>query len=68
MDPVIPSAWEGFEAERRFRDAMYRIRVRKPAGATGRVSSLTVDGKPLEGTVVPAAPAGTTVVVEGSIG
>jgi cellobiose phosphorylase len=68
VDPVLPSAWEGFEAVRRFRDATYRIAVRKPAGAAGRLTSLVVDGRPIEGTVVPAAPAGTTVTVEGSIG
>jgi cellobiose phosphorylase len=68
VDPVLPSAWEGFEAVRRFRGATYRVAVRKPAGATGRVSSMVVDGRPVEGTVVPAVPAGTMVTVEATVG
>jgi cellobiose phosphorylase len=68
IDPVLPTAWQGFAMDRRFRGATYRISVRKAAGTTGRMSTLRVDGRAVEGTVVPAAPAGTTVVVEGSIG
>jgi cellobiose phosphorylase len=68
VDPVLPLAWEGFEAVRRFRDATYRIAVRKPAGVVGRVTSLVVDGREVEGTVVPAVPAGTTVTVEATAG
>jgi hypothetical protein len=39
-----------------FRGATYRITVRKPAGTKGRVSSLVVDGRRIEGTMVPPAP------------
>jgi cellobiose phosphorylase len=67
IDPCLPAAWEGFEAARRFRGATYRISVTKPAGTVARLSSLVVDGREVEGTVVPAAPAGTTLVVEGAI-
>jgi cellobiose phosphorylase len=68
VDPSLPANWEGFEATRRFRGATYRISVRKPRGAVGRVSSLVVDGRLIEGSVVPVAPAGATVLVEASIG
>jgi cellobiose phosphorylase len=64
VDPVIPAAWPGFTATRRFRGATYRIRVVKPAGSTGRVIDLTIDGVRVAGNVVPPAPAGTTVVVD----
>jgi cellobiose phosphorylase len=67
IEPCLPAAWEGFEAVRRFRGASYRISVQKAAGATGRVSSLMVDGRGLEGTVVPPAERGTTVSVEATI-
>ncbi len=63
VDPVLPSDWTGFTATRRFRGATYRITVQKPAGSTARVRSLTVDGVPLEGNVVPPAPPGTVVDV-----
>ena len=55
--------WDGYRAERRFRGATYRIEVRKPVGATGRASSLVVDGARVEGTVVPLARPGATVEV-----
>jgi cellobiose phosphorylase len=63
-DPVLPAAWPGFRAQRRFRGAVYDITVRKPVGALGRVRRLTVDGEPVEGTLIPLAPAGATVRVE----
>ncbi|HYU58947.1 MAG TPA: glycosyl hydrolase family 65 protein, partial [Actinomycetota bacterium] len=68
VDPCLPADWDGFEATRRFRGATYRIRVRAQAGARGRVTRLVVDGRPLEGTVVPPAAAGATVEVEATIG
>ena len=68
IDPCLPSAWEGFRAVRRFRGVTYDIRVRKAAGATGRLSSLVVDDHEREGTLVAPAPAGAQVSVEGSIG
>jgi cellobiose phosphorylase len=68
VDPVLPAAWEGFEAVRRFRDATYRIRIRKAAGVAGRLTRLVVDGGELEGTLVPAAPPGAQLSVEGEVG
>jgi cellobiose phosphorylase len=53
IDPVLPADWEGFKATRRFRGATYAITVHKPKGATGRVTRLSVDGRPIEGSLVP---------------
>jgi cellobiose phosphorylase len=64
IDPCLPADWEGYEAVRRFRGATYRISVRKPRGVTGRVFSVTVDGRPIGGNVVSPARAGADVVVE----
>jgi cellobiose phosphorylase len=64
VDPVVPASWPSFSAVRQFRDATYHITVNKQAGVAGRVSHLLVDGKRVEGSVVPAAPAGATVEVE----
>jgi cellobiose phosphorylase len=64
VDPVLPSDWSGFSATRRHRGATYHITVRKPVGVTGRVTHLLVDGERLDGTLVPAAPAGAVVRVE----
>ncbi len=61
VDPCIPDDWSGFEATRRFRDATYRITVRRDADTVG--GSLTVDGVPVVGVVAPIAPAGAEVEV-----
>ncbi len=63
VDPCLPTDWEGFTAERVFRGATYRIAVRKQVGVRGRALSLLVDGRPIEGTVVPIAPQGAVVEV-----
>src|SRR5690606_2108237 len=68
VDPVLPAAWDGFTATRRFRGATYEITVRKPAGARGRVTHLLVDGVRTEGNLIPPAPPGSTVRVEATIG
>jgi cellobiose phosphorylase len=49
--PVIPSAWEGFRAVRRFRGVRYEIQVRR-RGAGNEVQ-LEVDGKPIAGSIIP---------------
>ena len=56
VDPVLPAAWAGFTATRRFRGATYQISVRNPDRISGRVGHLEVDGQRIEGTLVPLAP------------
>jgi cellobiose phosphorylase len=51
IEPVIPKKWPGFEATRRFRGTTYSIHVER-RGA-GNDVSLTVDGRPVAGRVVP---------------
>ena len=58
--PVIPESWDGFTAKRIFRGATYHIQVTRE-GSGGEIS-LTVDGQPVDGTVVPLPEPGTTVV------
>ncbi|MDH7487383.1 MAG: glycosyl transferase [Anaerolineae bacterium] len=60
LAPVIPSDWPGFKARRVFRGVTYHISVKR-VGRGNRVS-LTVDGKPMEGDVVPLPPTGQTDV------
>jgi cellobiose phosphorylase len=71
VDPVVPASWDGFSAVRVFRGATYRIDVSRATGGAGRgrgrVSYLVVDGKRVEGNLVPAAAAGATVDVQAFI-
>ena len=48
VDPCSPAAWEGFEAERHWRGAFYRIRVENPDHVEKGVRLLEVDGQTAE--------------------
>jgi cellobiose phosphorylase len=58
--PVIPTGWTGFKATRKFRGVTYKIEVKR-AGKGNNVA-LTVDGKKVEGNIVPLPAAGTKEV------
>jgi cellobiose phosphorylase len=67
VDPVIPSAWPGFSATRRFRGAAYEITVRRAGtldSGMAEGAGTRVDGKQVAGTLLPLAAAGDTVRVE----
>jgi cellobiose phosphorylase len=53
IDPCIPKSWDGFEAERDFRGSTVRIRVKNPNGLCKGIFHLTVDGKTIEGNLLP---------------
>jgi cellobiose phosphorylase len=60
VTPVIPPAWSGFEAVRSYRGVCYVIHVERIG--PGNNIRLEVDGKAVEGTIVPIPPAGTSEV------
>ena len=65
IDPVIPAAWDAFQATRRFRGARYDIRVRNLDGVQRGVRSIRVDGADVDPRQpLPVAPAGAKVDVE----
>ena len=55
--PVIPSAWSGFDAVRSYRGVRYVIHVERKGA--GNAVQLEVNGKAIEGTVIPLPRAGT---------
>jgi cellobiose phosphorylase len=67
IDPVIPSAWPGFTAARRFRGATYEITVRRAGTLDSGLSEgagTWVNGDQIAGTLLPLASAGDRVTVE----
>ncbi|GAK50120.1 carbohydrate binding protein [Candidatus Moduliflexus flocculans] len=68
VNPCIPKAWDGFTATRVFRGATYQIVVNNPTHVSKGVASLKVDGKTVEGTIIPIAADGATVSVEVTMG
>ena len=51
VKPVLPSAWNGFDAVRSFRGVRYEISVKREG--PGNDVSLEVDGTSINGTVIP---------------
>ena len=56
IDPCLPSTAHEYTVERKFRGADYKIHITNPNGAEKGVKSITVDGKPVEGNLITAAP------------
>jgi len=54
VDPCIPSKWDGFSVKRLFRDCNYFITVRNPGHVCKGIKSLKVDGKSINGNLIPA--------------
>lgn len=63
VDPCIPSDWKGFSVTRRFREGVYRISVSNPEGVCSGLRSVTFDGQPFTGSVLPVLPGPHEVVV-----
>lgn len=56
IDPCLPSTANEYRVRRLFRGGVYDIHVTNPSGRNRGVKQITVDGKPIEGQMVPALP------------
>lgn len=63
IDPCIPSEWDEFEVIRKWRDAVYNIKVINPNHREKGVKSITLNGENIKGPV-PIQDAGTVNRVE----
>ena len=63
IDPCICSEWKEYTVRRKFRGASYDIKVMNPSGVCKGVASMTVDGVPVDGNMIPFAPGAHTVEV-----
>ena len=53
IDPCLPSTAKEYTVKRRFRGALYHIHVVNPDGHQKGVRTITVDGKSIDGNLVP---------------
>ena len=63
IDPCVPVTAQEFSVKRKFRDAVYRIRVSNPQGVNRGVASVEVDGILIEGNLIPYSPGNHEVIV-----
>jgi cellobiose phosphorylase len=68
VEPCIPAGWPGYEIVYRHRSATYRIRVENPTRSGRGVRSVTLDGKPVPGGMVPLTDDGKTHNVQIALG
>ena len=68
VDPCIPHTLAGYTVTRRYRGAVYHIRVENPHAVQKGVQSVTVNGAPIAGTLLPLAKTGESVEVSVILG
>ncbi|MDA3850904.1 MAG: glycosyl transferase [Spirochaetaceae bacterium] len=68
IDPVVPKDWDVFSVKRKYRGATYEVVVTNPSGVNRGLKTLKVNGKEVQGNLVPLAKAGEIVKVEAVLG
>ena len=63
INPCIQPGWKGFTVNRQFRGATYEIEVKNPNRLMTGVASLVIDGKRIQGNIIPLMKAGSTYKV-----
>ena len=53
IDPCVPKDFGDFELTRKFREGTYNIKVQNPDHVEKGIKSITVDGKTIDGCVIP---------------
>ena len=53
IDPCLPKGFGDFKLTRSFREGIYHIDVKNPSGVEKGVVSMVVDGKPVDGHIIP---------------
>ncbi len=60
VDPCIPSDWDGFTVQRKFRNAHYNITVKNPGHVSKGIKEIIVDDEKVDGNVLPVFEDGKT--------
>lgn len=66
VQPRIPQSWDGFTAKRTYRGSLYDITVKRVG--KGNQTSITMDGKPIQGYILPLPTKAGTHQVEVLLG
>jgi len=67
IDPCIPADWPGFEVVRKWRGAVYHIKVTNPESVEKGLKSLKLNGKEI-GSIIPVQPPGSVNDIEAEMG
>ncbi len=64
VDPCIPSSWDSFHITRKFRGAEYQIMVKNQNHVSKGIKSIKLNGKTIDGPVIPICAAGSENQIE----
>ncbi len=68
VDPCIPKNWDGFEVNRKFRGAEYKIKISNHEHVSKGIKKIILNGKEIPGNIIPLATAGSLNTVEAVMG
>lgn len=68
VNPAIPAEWDGYKVTRQFRGDTFNITIKNPSHVSKGVAKMTVDGKEVDGNVIPVFGDGKTHEVEVVLG
>jgi cellobiose phosphorylase len=68
IDPAIPTKWDGYRVVREFRGDIFDITIKNPNHVSTGVAKLTVDGKEIDGNIIPVSKDGKRHIVEVILG
>lgn len=68
IDPCIPTRWDSFKVSRLYRGVTYIIAIHNPNHVSQGVTSLRVDGQPIQGQLIPFLPPDQVHFVEVTMG
>ena len=63
IDPCFPPEWDSIKVRRPFRNAVYNIIIQNPKRVCGGVEEIEVDGKRINGHIIPVFNEGTHEVI-----
>ncbi len=64
IDPCIPSEWTSFKVVRKYRGAIYEIRINNVSRKMKGIKQIKINGKPIEGNLIPLMPKGKVYTVD----
>ena len=68
IDPCIPTEWDGFKVKRSFRGATLNIEVVNPDHVSKGVKQITIDGKAIDGAIIPVLEEGKAYEIKVTMG
>lgn len=68
VNPAIPADWDGYKVTRQFRGDVFNITIKNPNHVSKGVAKMSVDGKEVEGNIIPVFRDGKVHEVEVVLG